>query len=77
MERELVNLAMSMYAGEPCRICGKLLTMEDINDGAVFAGYDNSSRSAHRLCWENSKRIFAKFANGRKEGSCRNSARTR
>ena len=53
MKNALVNLALAFYAGEPCRICGKPLTMEDINDGAVFAGYskDNSSRSAHRLCW--------------------------
>ena len=62
MERTLVDLALSFYAGEPCRICGELLTMEDLNDGAVFAGYsdDNSSRSAHRQCWEHSV-----FANGR------------
>ena len=59
MERELAGLAVAMYAGEPCRICGELLTMEDLNDGAGHSD-DNSSRSAHRQCWENS---FAKFVN--------------
>lgn len=51
----LKRVAVSMYANEPCRICGKLLTMDDLHDGAVFAGYstDNKSRSAHNACWEN------------------------
>lgn len=46
--------ALSMYANEPCRICGRILTMDDIKDGAKFAGYsdDNTSRVAHRRCWE-------------------------
>jgi len=49
----LVNLAVSMYTNEPCRICGVLLTMEDMRNGAVFAGYsnDNAARSAHGDCW--------------------------
>ncbi len=47
---------LSMYANEPCRICGKLLSSEDVND-AVFAGYDRSdkSRSAHGECWRSNK----------------------
>lgn len=47
------RIAMSMYAGEPCRICGKTLTMKAIESGAVFAGYskDNKSRAAHKECW--------------------------
>lgn len=50
------KIALSMYAGEPCRICGKIIWEQDINDGAVYAGYsaDNHSRSAHKHCWENS-----------------------
>jgi hypothetical protein len=49
-----IGMALLMYADEPCRICGKLLSLEDVKDGAVFAGYadDNLSRSAHRRCWE-------------------------
>lgn len=49
----LVTLAVSMYTNEPCRICGELLTMEDMRNGAVFAGYsnDNAARSAHGSCW--------------------------
>lgn len=49
----LVDLAVSMYTNEPCRICGELLTMEDMRNGAVFAGYssDNAARSAHGECW--------------------------
>jgi hypothetical protein len=48
-----VRIAMSFYAGEPCRICGKTLTMKDIEDGAIYAGYskNNESRAAHKNCW--------------------------
>lgn len=46
------NLVLSMYVGEPCRICGEPITWEDIKE-AVYAGYsqDNTSRSAHGECW--------------------------
>lgn len=49
----LLNIALSMYTNEPCRICGELLTMEDMRNGAVFAGYssDNAARAAHGECW--------------------------
>lgn len=52
--RVAFEMALSMYAGEPCRICRRILTREDI-DNAVFAGYslDGTARSAHRVCWEN------------------------
>lgn len=52
----LAKVALSMYANEPCRICGSLLTMEDMENGAVFAGYSNGSaaRAAHKACWERS-----------------------
>ena len=51
---KLIDWAVIMYANEPCRICGELLTPEDILDDAVFVGYskDNKSRSAHKECWE-------------------------
>lgn len=54
--KALSKLALSMYANEPCRICGELLTMDDLNAGAVFAGYssDNRARSAHKACWQRS-----------------------
>lgn len=45
------KMALSMYEGEPCRVCG-----ENITDAtkAVYAGYsaDNKSRSAHKSCWQ-------------------------
>ena len=46
-------LALSMYAGEPCRICGLTIGGDEVQD-AVFAGYssDNVSRSAHGECWK-------------------------
>jgi hypothetical protein len=49
----LVNIALGMYANEPCRICGKLIEVSDLKD-AVFAGYsqDSTSRSAHKACWD-------------------------
>lgn len=51
---QAINIALRMYTGEPCRICGEEITMDDIDNGAVFAGYneDNAARSAHRECWE-------------------------
>ncbi len=50
----LRNLALSMYEGEPCRICGEILTKEAIQEGAVFAGYAKNiaSRAAHKQCWD-------------------------
>lgn len=45
------RIALSMYMGEPCRICDREITPADIDD-AVFAGYsaDSKSRSAHGEC---------------------------
>lgn len=53
-------VALMMYSGEPCRICERLLSADDIRDGAVFVGYsaDNKSRAAHRTCFENAKQVF-------------------
>ncbi len=47
------SVALGMYVGEPCRICGVALTKQDVEDGAVFVGYsqDNAARAAHRECW--------------------------
>lgn len=61
-KKHLVRLAASMYANEPCRICGAMLTMDDINNGAVFAGYssDNAARSAHKACWQRSPGVDGK-----------------
>ena len=52
----LAQIALSMYANEPCRVCGKLLTMDDLRNGAVYATYsaDSTSRAAHKDCWERS-----------------------
>jgi len=49
----LLLMALGMYVGEPCRICGQLIEWADIND-AVWAGYSkgNESRLAHGDCWE-------------------------
>lgn len=54
-ERELAaHIAIQMYADEPCRICGQLLTSADLKD-AIFAGYsdDKTSRAVHGVCWRN------------------------
>lgn len=49
----MAEIALSMYSNEPCRICGELLTIDDLHNGAIYAGYsvDNKSRTAHSLCW--------------------------
>lgn len=54
MDNAPVDLVLSFYVGEPCRICGKPITREDIDNGAVFASYsdDDLSRSVHKECWE-------------------------
>ena len=46
-----IKLALSMYEGEPCRICGGLIV--DASK-AVYAGYSkgNAARSAHKTCWD-------------------------
>lgn len=47
------QMIIGMYADEPCRICGSLITREDISHGAVFVGYSDKfpGRCAHRPCW--------------------------
>lgn len=52
----LVDLVMSFYVGEPCRICGMLITKDDLNK-LVYAGYskNNQARSAHGKCWQENK----------------------
>ena len=54
-----VRIALSFYAGEPCRICGIDLTMDDLENGAVFAGSPDANpglpydgRAAHKECWD-------------------------
>ena len=57
------ELVLSMYSNEPCRICGRLISMEDIHDDrVVFAGYsdDNKSRTAHKLCFLNAREVMGK-----------------
>lgn len=46
-------VALMMYANEPCRICGRQITVMDVRT-AVFAGYSDirPARAAHRDCWE-------------------------
>jgi hypothetical protein len=49
---EVLDAVMMMYTNEPCRICGKMITRDDLR-GLVFAGYSqgNVSRAAHGECW--------------------------
>lgn len=50
--QELTSFALGMYAGEPCRVCGVTIGVDDF-PGLVFAGYSmcNKARSAHGTCW--------------------------
>lgn len=49
----LDRVALAQYADEPFRVCGEMLTMDDLQT-AVFAGYsqDNTSRAAHKRCYD-------------------------
>jgi hypothetical protein len=51
--KSVLEIALQMYLGEQCRICGKKIQPEDLND-LIFAGYsaDSSSRYAHKECWD-------------------------
>lgn len=53
-ESVLLNMVLTTYVNEPCRICGRIITRDDIDSGAVFAGYskDGGSRGAHKRCWD-------------------------
>ena len=55
-KKHLVDLAMSFYVDEPCRICGVLIKPEDLKE-LVYASYskDNEARSAHGKCWQLNK----------------------
>ena len=46
-----VNIALSMYVGDPCQLCGQSLTREDLKT-AIWAG----SAPAHKECWDTRKR---------------------
>jgi hypothetical protein len=49
-KKAAAKIALAMYEGEPCRICGETIT--DASK-AVYAGYSagNKARSAHKTCW--------------------------
>ncbi len=48
----LVEVALSMYLGEGCKYCHRVFeTLEDLA-AAVWAGYHERGRLAHKECWE-------------------------
>jgi len=49
--KAFAKMALSMYEGEPCRVCGQTIT--DASK-AVYAGYSlgDKARSAHEHCWD-------------------------
>lgn len=51
--KDAFRLALSMYTGEPCRICGQLMQYGDLSD-TVWAGYSEGDRAriAHGHCWD-------------------------
>jgi hypothetical protein len=46
------RMALAMYTNEPCRICGRMIGVDDLKD-LVFAGYSKRwpARAAHGRCW--------------------------
>lgn len=51
-EDAIVEAIMATHIDELCRICGKPIEREDL-DQSVYAGYSkyNEARSAHGECW--------------------------
>jgi hypothetical protein len=47
----MTALALSMYRGETCPFCRKVIESDDELRDAVFAGYTEHGRSAHGECW--------------------------
>lgn len=62
-DERTIDLALAMYANEPCRVCGQLITRDDLHNGAVFAGYNqaNTARAAHKPCWDNFVEMLQDF----------------
>lgn len=47
-----LHMALSMYLGEACKFCGGVFeTHEDLHT-AVYAGYHERGRLAHKACWD-------------------------
>jgi hypothetical protein len=47
-----LRMALSMYLGEACKYCGGVFeTLDDLHT-AVFAGYHERGRLAHKTCWQ-------------------------
>lgn len=60
-----VQLEAAQWASEPCRICGRTLTIEDITTDAYFAGFDGGKRhAAHGVCWRNMRLLVQQMNSG-------------
>jgi hypothetical protein len=52
---DLTKLALSMYLEETCPYCLRQFeTLEDLND-AVYNGYTQYGRIAHKVCFDKAK----------------------
>ena len=69
-DTRFIDIALRIYTDEPCRICGIILTDEDIKAGAIWAGYDKDSKSrvAHKICWDNAMEIVREMYPGALDG---------
>ncbi len=51
-KHDMALMALAMYLGEGCKYCPKTFdTLEQLKD-AVWAGYHDRGRLAHRECWK-------------------------
>lgn len=50
--RAALAMALGMYTGERCPYCLKTFDTIDSLDDAVWNGYTEHGRIAHRLCYE-------------------------
>jgi hypothetical protein len=48
------RIALIMYAGQECSVCGHPVTLDDLLGHARCAGYDEAGKMliCHKGCWE-------------------------
>ena len=71
LHESLVNLALSFYAGEPCRLCQREITMDDLQGAARYVGYSEKyeGRSVHDECWSRFIELMLEYLSMKSKGT--------